>query len=131
MIVVDTNVIAYFWMPGDFTKHAKSLFSKNSNWAVPFLWRSEFRNIIALYLRKRLLTNSDAYEIILNAEEMMKGKEYSINSFDIVDKISSCSLSSYDIEFVTLAESLNTKLITLDKKIIKEFPKIAFSLRDF
>ncbi|MDA3862114.1 MAG: type II toxin-antitoxin system VapC family toxin [Melioribacteraceae bacterium] len=131
MIVVDTNVIAYFWMPGDYTQFSKSLFLKDADWVAPFLWRSEFRNIIALYLRKGLLSNSVAFEIVNNAEAMMKGKEYSINSFDVVHKINDCSLSSYDIEFVALAESLNVKLITLDKKIIREFPKIAFSLHDF
>ncbi len=131
MIVVDTNVIAYFWLPGDFTHHAKSLFQKESNWAAPLLWRSEFRNILALYIRKGLLSNFNAIEIIQNAEAMMKGREYSVNSFDILDKISKCTLSSYDIEFVVLAESLNVKLVTLDKKIIKEFPQIAFSLRNF
>lgn len=129
MIVVDTNVIAYFWLPGKYTEKVKKLYNKDPVWAAPFLWRSEFRNILALYIRKELLNKSTAFEIISNAENMMKGNEYSPNSLNIIDKIDLSSVSAYDLEFVTLAESLETKLYTFDKQILKHFPKITLGIK--
>lgn len=128
MIVVDTNVLAYFWLRGEHTEKAKNLYLKDNEWVVPFLWRSEFRNILTLYVRKNLLPLNDAFEIINEAEEMLKGNEYSVDSISILGKVKSCNLSAYDLEFVALAEMFDIKLITLDKKILKAFPKRAKSL---
>ena len=38
---VDTNVIAYLWLPGKRTAAAERLLK---DWNAPLLWRSEFRN---------------------------------------------------------------------------------------
>ena len=35
MTVVDTNVVAYLWLPGDFTAAAERLLVEDSDWAVP------------------------------------------------------------------------------------------------
>lgn len=131
MIVVDTNVLAYFWMPGEYTKYAKSLYQSDNEWISPFLWRSEFRSILALYIRKGVLTFKDSIEIMRSAQYMMKSREYSVDSFSILEKIRTSSLSAYDLEFVALAETLNLKLITLDKKILSEFPDIVQSLKNY
>lgn len=56
MIVVDTNIIAYLYLPHDCTDAAERLLIKQPEWAAPLLWRSEFRNVLALYLRKGVLT---------------------------------------------------------------------------
>jgi predicted nucleic acid-binding protein len=44
-------------------------------------------------------------------------------------KNSTCS--SYDCEFIALAKNLNTKLITMDKKLLSEFRNFAVSLEEF
>lgn len=51
MIVVDTNVLAYLYLPGEYTAAAEALLAHDPDWAAPVLWRSEFRNILAGYLR--------------------------------------------------------------------------------
>ena len=56
MIVVDTNVIAYFYLPTEHTPLAEKLMMQEPVWAAPILWRSELRNVLALYLRKKALT---------------------------------------------------------------------------
>lgn len=131
MIVIDTNVIAYLFMNGEFTKNAERLLKSDSQWCAPLLWRSEFRNILALYMRKKLLTLNQSFEIMQEAQKILKGNEYSVDSISLLEKINECKLSAYDLEFVTLAESLKVKLITLDKKIVNEFPKTVVSLRDY
>lgn len=47
MIVVDTNVIAYLMINGEFTDRAKKVFMKDPEWVAPVLWKYEFLNILA------------------------------------------------------------------------------------
>ena len=39
--------------------------------------------------------------------------------------------SSYDCEFASLAKELNIPLVTTDKEIIKAFPRVAVSAKDY
>ena len=55
MIVVDTNVIAYLFLKGEYNQNAEKLLKSDSDWSVPILWRSELRSILTLYLRKNLI----------------------------------------------------------------------------
>ena len=131
MIVVDTNVIAYFWINGANTKFTENLLKKDSNWIAPFLWRSEFRNVLAGYLRKNLLTLDKALRLMSAAEEQLNNNEYLVTSDLVMNLVSLSSCSAYDCEFVALAKDFNINLVTSDKKIVKEFPSIAIPLKCF
>jgi len=72
MIVVDTNIISYFYLTSEFSELAEQLYIKESTWSAPILWRSEFRNVLAFYIRKELITLSDAIEIFESAEGLLK-----------------------------------------------------------
>jgi predicted nucleic acid-binding protein len=131
MIVVDTNVIAYLLMPGKETASAEKLLKKDSIWLTPRLWRSEFRNVLVQYLRLSYLTLSQALQIMLKAEQLMKGREYEVNSAQVLENSFNSSCSAYDSEFITLARELGLPLITTDKKILKYFPNEALSIKEF
>ena len=131
MIVVDTNVIAYFWINGANTKFTENLLKKDSNWIAPFLWRSEFRNVLAGYLRKNLLPLDKALRLMSAAEEQLNNNEYLVTSDLVMNLVSLSSCSAYDCEFVALAKDFNINLVTSDKKILKEFPSIAIPLKNF
>ena len=128
MIVVDTNVIAYLYLPTEFTQKAEDLLVRDSEWAVPVLWRSELRSVLALYLRKKLLDFDEAFAIQTQAEALLSDREYEVNSFDVLHLASDSGCSAYDCEFVSLATRLSVPLVTVDRKILAAFPSIAVSL---
>lgn len=131
MIIVDTNIIAYFYLEGEYTKEAEKLFSHDSTWIAPLLWRSEFRNVLTHYLRKKIISKQDAINIMQQAEIQMKGNELPIDSANVFDLVSTSECSAYDCEFMCLARELEIPFITLDKKILSHFPKEAMSLASF
>ena len=131
MIVVDTNIISYFYLEGKYTKLAEKAFKKDPDWAVPLLWISEFRNVLALYLRKQILTLEDAIKIIGEAESLLNGKEYSVNSASIMELVNQSECTAYDCEFVALANDLGISLVTADKKVLNHFPSTAVRLDQF
>ncbi len=130
MIVVDTNILAYLYLPTAFSEQAELLLLKQPKWIAPVLWRSEFRNVLALYLRKEILTLEQAYDIQTEAETLLAGNEYDVPSLDVLRLIETSECSAYDCEFVVLAKRHNTVLVTEDKKILKQFPKNTMSLAD-
>jgi len=131
VIAVDTNVIASLWVPNDMDELAYKTLEKDADWAAPLLWRSEFRNVLAIYLRAEILDFSIALQACEEAEQLMGPNEFEVNSIQVLSLVSGSSCSSYDCEFVALADDLDIKLVTFDKKIIKEFPEIAIHPEKF
>ncbi len=122
MIVVDTNVLAYLYLPCEFTAHAERLLHSEPDWAAPFLWRSEFRNILAGYMRRGHLSFAQALQVQLEAESLLAGFEFEVKSTDVLTLAAQSACSAYDCEFVALATALDTRLITVDGKLLRTFP---------
>ncbi len=131
MIVVDTNIIAYLFLPIEFTVQAISLFRKDPVWAAPNLWRSEFRNVLSLYMRKELIDLSMAYEIQEKAESLLADFEFDVPSNSVLSLANESGCSAYDCEFIVLAQQLDVALVTQDKQILVAAPTAAVSLDDF
>jgi predicted nucleic acid-binding protein len=131
MIVADTNIIAYLYLEGERSTQVEKLLEKDTQWVAPLLWRSEFRNVLALYMRKRNLSLEQAQQIMQEAMLLMQEREYEIVSAHVLELVAASGCSAYDCEFVALAEDLRISLVTVDKKLIKEFSQIAISLDDF
>ncbi len=125
MIVVDTNIISYLYISGERSQQSENLLSSDSNWVAPVLWRSEFRNVLAQYLRKNLLSLEEILLIIQQSEKLLTDHEYEVSSAHIMQLVKSSQCSAYDCEFIALAQYLDIPLITADKKILREFPEIA------
>ncbi len=128
MIIVDTNILAYLYLPTDYSSATESLLEKHPIWAAPPLWRSELRNVLAFHMRQGLLTFDRAFGIQMEAEELMADHQYEVNSFDVLKLSSTSGCSAHDCEFVSLAIMQNTRLVTMDKKVLNAFPGVAMSL---
>lgn len=131
MIVADTNVIAHLMLPSPHTALAEQLFNADPEWIAPILWRSEMRNVLALYLRKSLIPLDVAVRIQTEAEALLQGREYEVEAQDVLRLVDQSPCSAYDCEFVALAQSFDIRLVTLDKKILGAFPGTAISLKEF
>ena len=131
MIVVDTNIISYFYLNSEYSSYAEQVFKKDPVWAAPLLWRSEFRNVLTFYMKKNILSLFEALEIFESAEELCRENEYEINSVQVLSLSHSSGCSAYDCEFVNLAKDLGIPLITEDQKLLKNFPESAISMLEF
>ncbi len=131
MIVVDTNILVYFLVPGDATPDAESAYQRDGAWAAPLLWRSEFRNALALYIRLGMLTLEQALTTVDKAEALMQAHTYSVGSRPVLELAHSSGCSAYDCEFVALAQELGVPLVTSDSKLAAKFKPTAIHLRDF
>ena len=131
MIVVDTNVIAYLALPTKYTAKAERLLAIDPEWTAPVLWRSEFRNVLANYLRKSMMTIESALGIQIEMEELMRGREYDISSLEVLSLTGLSNCSAYDCEFVALASDLAVPLITSDLGLLRAFPGVARSPADY
>ncbi len=128
MIVVDSNVLAYLYLPGEFTIAAETLMERDPDWNAPVLWRSEFRNILAGYLRRGQLTFGQAHALQSEAEDLLRDSEYEVDSRSVLELVRDSECSAYDCEFVALAMRLGTRLVTMDDKVLRSFPDISVPL---
>lgn len=128
MIVVDSNIVAYLYLPGEHTLAAEALLERDPDWAAPVLWRSEFRNILAGYLRRGSLMLEQACSLQTEAEDLLSGAEYEVDSRSVLQLVRDSDCSAYDCEFVALALRLGAQLVTMDGKLLRAFPGTAVAL---
>lgn len=131
MIVADNSVLVYFWLPSVFAELAEAAKNQDNIWAAPILWRAEFRNVLAGYLRKNLLTENEANTAYLNAQKDLGANEFTVPTERIIKLVLASDCTAYDCEYVALAMDLGVPLVTTDKQILRVFPKTAVSLEKF
>lgn len=131
MIVVDSNVLAYYWVNGPLTRLARLVWEKDPEWHVPILWRSEMRSILTGYFREGTLSGEQAIGVMAAAEQSLSDREHTVASEDVFGVVAGTDLSAYDAEFVSLANALSVPLVTSDKAILKAFPDRALTMQAF
>jgi predicted nucleic acid-binding protein len=128
MIVVDSNVLAYLYLPCEYTAAAETFLEQDPDWAAPILWRSEFRNILAGYMRRKTISFEQANSLQKEAESLLEEAEFEVDSRTVLELVRDSDCSAYACEFVALALKLETKLLTMDKKLLRAFPQRAMAL---
>ena len=123
MIVVDTNVVAYLFLPGERTGAAEALFRTDPEWTAPWLWRSEFRNVLATFVRMERIELAAAHAIQEEAEQLFATREFAVDSAAVLELAAQSGCSAYDCEFVALARYLDVRLVSADRKLKKQFKR--------
>ena len=131
MIVVDTNVIAYLLIAGQYTPSARATLQRDPEWAAPLLWRSEFRNVLALYLRQKEMSLRHALALQAAAEDLLAGREHMVASTQVLMLAHESGRSAYDCEFIAVARQLSTTVVTSDRPLLASFPADTISLTAF
>lgn len=122
MIVVDSNVICYYALPGARTAAADRLRVRDPQWCVPPLWRSEFRNVVLGQIRRGALDLGAAQELVALTEAMLRDNEFAVDSSAILARAAESGCTAYDCEYVVLAENLGVPLVTSDRQVLAAFP---------
>ena len=104
------------------------MFKSDPDWAAPIFWRSEFRNLLAGYVMRKTLTFDEALKIQAEAEALLAGNEHEVDSRRVLELVRDSSCSAYDWEFIALAARLGKKVVTMDGKMLREFPQYAVTL---
>ena len=131
MIVVDTDLICYLYLTGEYSAPAERALRRDPEWAAPLLWRSEMRSVLAFYLHWDWLSLQDAEQIMDAATALMQGREYETTSLQVLSLVAASTCSAYDCAFVALALYLDVPLVTTDQRIVDQFPTLAISLNAF
>lgn len=131
MIVVDTNVVAYLWIPGDRTSESEAILRRDPEWAAPVLWRSELRSVLAGWMRRGHLDLPAAARIAAEAEAHLRGREFAVAADEVLRRVAGSRCSAYDCELVALAEELGVPLVTADREVLRRFPRTAVSPERF
>ncbi len=131
MIVADANLLAYLVMPGERTEEAEHVLSQDAHWVAPLLWRSELRSVMHKYVQRGDLTVARAVALLEQAAEVLGGRESEVDSRAVLGLASRSGCSTYDCEYVALAEMLDVPLVTSDRAVLKAFPNRAVAPADF
>lgn len=131
MIVVDVNVLAYLILPGPQRPLAQRVLRRDAGWAAPLLWRSEFRSVLASYIRQRDLGVDEAVQAYVWAARVLAERELSVSTERVLALVAQSACTAYDCEYVALAEELDVPLVTADRQVQRAFPDRACSLKEF
>ena len=95
MIVVDSNVLIYLYLPTEYTANAEALLERAAEWTVPTFWRSKFRNVLVGYLRRKAITFDQACALQSEAESLMAASEFEIDSRAALGLVRDSDCSAY------------------------------------
>ena len=120
----DTNVLAALMLPTAENAGVVSLFRQDPDWRLPPLWRSEFRHVLLKYVRAGILEPAQAVALWGKAVERFALQEAPVDGQRVLELAIQSGCSSYDAEFVVLAEQLGCRLLTFDRKLLQLFPAV-------
>ena len=129
MIVVDVNVVAYFFIEGGKTRLARELMRRDPDWRLPPLWRHEYLNVLATYARQGGATLEQARGLWRRALELLGPREQSADAEAALAIAISHPVSAYDGQYAALAQQLGAVLVTEDRRLLKAFPSIARTMQ--
>lgn len=131
MIVADTNLLVYLYVPSRLTTLAEAVFEHDPLWISPFLWRSEFQNVLVGLIRQGTLNLEIAWDIAGRAELWMCGREYAVVTDEVLQLAADSGCTAYDCEFVCVARDLTIPFVTSDRQVLRAFPSIAVAPQTF
>lgn len=128
MLVVDTNVLGYLFIEGDFYRSARSLFEHDSDWrSEPFIL-VELTNVFATEIRARRASLRDSMLTLGHAQVVIEPGLHAARHADVLSLAIEFKVSAYDARFLAVARALGVPLVTEDAKLRKAAPALTQSI---
>ncbi len=131
MIVPGANLIAYLVIEGPKTRLAKAVYARDPIWFMPSLWRSEFLSILATSVRTGRLEEDDAIQAWDTAVAIVGRSEREPAPLAVLSLAVVKGISAYDAQYIVLAQTIETRVVTADRKLVKRCPEVAVLIDDF
>jgi predicted nucleic acid-binding protein len=130
MLLVDTNIVAYLLMDGDYTDGAQQLRIRDSDWRSEAFLLVEFTNVLASSIARKRMTLSSAEEFLAKAAALFDGKLGRIPHASVVAIAARYRVSAYDGRFLALADQLGSRLVTEDARLRAAAPRLTQSIAE-
>lgn len=128
MLLVDTNVVAYLLIDGDYTVAAQELRTRDPDWRSEAFLLVEFTNVLASLIATKRMTLSLARDFIAKAAALFDGKLGRIPHASMLAIAARYRVSAYDARFLALADQLGSRLVTEDARLLAAAPALTQSL---
>ena len=131
MVLVDTNIVfALLVRSTPLYAAACELYARDSDWRVESYGLVELTNVLARYVRAKLLKPADALAVLSLAESHFGPRMVSVALGDALNTALTRQVSAYDARFLCAAKLLGVLLVTEDIKLRKAAPDLTCSLAE-
>jgi predicted nucleic acid-binding protein len=134
MIVIDANILAYGVLTqaeADLRRLAQAVLNGPEKVLLPALWRHEFLSVLSLQVKTRSLTLEEAEQAWTQTLALGSHAEAPVDMPRALALSAKLGVSSYDAQYLALAEGANTVLVTEDKRLRKAAGDRAVSMKEY
>jgi len=130
VIVADTNLLVYLFVPGPHTSAALKCLERDSEWLAPPVYAYEVLNVMSTHVRTGRVDFRKAMEVLDQISRTVQVRP-DPDREEVLKASVSAAVGSYDCEFIVLAKSPVTRVVTADTKMLRVFGGVAVSIDDF
>ena len=130
MLIVDTNVLAYLLIEGDYTAAARLLHRRDDDWRSEAFIMLEFTNLLTASIAARRMNLVLAQRFLADATSLLHGKLGLIPHDSVLSLAVQYRVTAYDARFLALAQQLDCRLVTEDAILRAAAPKLTQSLAE-
>lgn len=130
MVLIDTNVLAYLLIVGDFTDRARELHRRDPDWRSESFIMVEFTNVLLRYMETRGMKLAAAKSFVASAEELLYAKLLRAGHAHCVEIADRYGVTAYDARFLAIVDPVAGRLVTEDRKLRAAAPALTCSLAE-
>jgi predicted nucleic acid-binding protein len=130
MIVADASLVARLVIEGPDTALAQAVYDQDDVWTAPSLLRYEMRHVLLKHIRAKLVDLAHAEQVLETAFAVVSSIDDSASDFALAIAVE-LQISSYDAEYIVLAQRMSMPVVTFDQKLLRAARGIAISADEF
>jgi predicted nucleic acid-binding protein len=128
VLLIDTNILVYFYLQGIQTLAVRELARRDHDWQSESYLLIELSNVLTSYLVAGILPLEHAQKVFVQAQQKMSGALHTVPHLEVLAICHQYKVTAYDARFLLLAQNLGCKLVTEDKKLRAAAPDLTQSI---